>query len=163
MVWGPSNQVIPRETFSIKKALMELLMGTQEEMVVSAICGVEPVGYSSLGIQLFDVRCLTGWFLEIFFPCSILVDSNSLTETNEIGTAFLGIKFIQNGIYSNLMMSLLTTYSQWTPCLPLCIVILWASQGCEAASIFETRVIARSSDRMSDSSAVFSTVLRDKD
>lgn len=72
-----------------------------------------------------------------FFPCSIHLDSNSLTETNKKrGPAFLGIKFIKNDIYSNLMMS--CHWPMVSGLLVFSFVLLWASRGCKAASIFET-------------------------
>lgn len=159
---GPQVRGIPRETFLIKKGLIKLVMGTKEKMV-SANQRMEMVGPSGLGTQLLDIRWLS-WFLEIFFFAAVYsLIQIAYWNKQKLGTAFLGIKFIQNDIYSNLVMSLVLTYSQWTARLFLHFAMWWACRGWKAVSIFETLVIAHSSDRMSDSSTVFSTVSWDKD
>ena len=159
---GPQLWGIPRETFLIKKGLIKLVMDTKEKMV-SANHRMEMVGPSSLAMQLLDIRWLRLISWDFFFAAVYSLIQIAYWNKQKLGTAFLGIKFIRNDIYSNLMMSLVLTYSQWTPRLFLHFAMLWACRGWKAASIFETLVIAHSSDRMSDSSTVFSTVLWDKD
>ena len=109
-------------------------------------CGITMVGSRSLGIQLLDIRWLH-WLVSYW------------NKQTKIGTAFLEIEVILDDIYSNLMMDLLLI----TVSGRLILLRCEPPEAVRQQACLRALVISHSSDRMPDSSTVFSTVLWDKD